>query len=217
MVEDRRFIVFLALLCVILAAAAYVGYRFLTGHAAATPSPSPTAADHPAPPGNATATPAKAATTPQIKGRYYDKEKGFSIQFPADWERIAGPQAMGAAILALSPPEGQEDQYRENVNVFTDDAPAEKNLEEYFQETMAGAHKLLTDLVEYEKDQVTLGGVPARRIVISHRLGQVSVKAIEYVLVKGKRGYAITCSAAPEQFDKYKPTFEEIAKGFKLE
>ena len=55
---NRGLVVFLAILCVAVAAAAYVGYRLLMPTVAATPSPA--AVDHSAPPGNATTTPAKA-------------------------------------------------------------------------------------------------------------------------------------------------------------
>jgi len=155
------------------------------------------------------------ATPAEEPDRYTNKEKGFSIKFPADWERKEG--MMGTAVLALSPQEGTADQFRVNVNVTIEDLPKTLSLDEYVAAALGALRKVLTDLEEHENSAMNVAGTPAKRLIFSHRMGAIKVKAMQCVLVKGTRGYVITCSAAPDQFDNYRPKFDEIVQSFRFE
>jgi hypothetical protein len=48
-------------------------------------------------------------------------------------------------------------------------------------------------------------------------MGQINVKEMLYLAVKGNRSYAITCSATPDSFDAYKAQFERIVGTFRFE
>ncbi len=146
--------------------------------------------------------------------RYYNKEERFSISFPIDWEKLEG--FMGNVVIGRSPLEGPTDRFRENVSVAVDNLSPGVTLEQNFQ---AGITQLttLTDYKEYERGQATIDNTEARWLVYSNRKGQVTVKVLVYSLVKGNRGYAISCNAAPEAFNRYRGQFEEIAKSFQFE
>ena len=148
-------------------------------------------------------------------GRYYSKDKGFSIRFPDKWETKEG--FMGTTILAVSAQEGPADTFRENVNVYVEELPRVYSLEEYWQLSLTNLRKLMTDFKEYDSGKATIGGEEATWLIYSFRMGTVKTKVIVYALVKGRRGYVITCSAGPDKFDEYKTTLEEIAESFKFE
>jgi len=155
------------------------------------------------------------ATAAEEPNRYTNKDKGFSITFPADWERKEGQ--MGTIVLALSPQEGPADQFRENVNVTIEDLPKTLSSDEYVEACLGTLRKVLTDLQEHENSAMNVADAPAKRLIFSHRMDAVKVKAMQCVLVKGTRGYVITCSAAPDQFDTYRPKFDEIVQSFRFE
>ena len=148
-------------------------------------------------------------------GRYYKKEDGFSIRFPEDWERKEN--VMGTVVIALSPAQGADDAFRENVNVTVETLPSPMTLDEYFNLSMVNLGKLLTEARRPEVADARIGGEAAKRVVYQTTMGQIGVKGMLYVAVKGNRGYALTCSATPDSFDAYKARFEEIAGTFRFE
>jgi len=148
-------------------------------------------------------------------GRYYKKQEGFSIRFPAEWEQKEN--VMGTVVIALSPAEGEADTFRENVNVVVEALPTPMDLEKYLELTVANLKNLLSAGQEPEVSDATLGGEKAKRVVYQTTMGQIGVKGTLYVAVKGNRGYAITCSATPDSFDAYKAQFERIAGTFRFE
>ena len=148
-------------------------------------------------------------------GRYYKKQEGFSIRFPEDWEQKEN--VMGTVVIALSPAQGADDAFRENVNVTVEALPSSMDLEKYLELSMANLKNLLSAGQVPEVSDTTLSGEKAKRVVYQTTMGQTGVKGTLYVAVKGNRGYALTCSAAPDSFDAYKASFEEIAGTFRFE
>jgi len=148
-------------------------------------------------------------------GRCYKKQDGFSIRFPAEWEQKEN--VMGTAVMALSPAEGEADTFRENVNVTVEKLQSPMDLEKYLELSMANLKKLLAAGQAPEVSDATLGGEKAKRVVYQTTMGPIGVKGALYVAVKGRRGYALTCSATPDSFDAYKARFEEIAGTFRFE
>ena len=148
-------------------------------------------------------------------GRYYKKQEGFSIRFPEDWEQKEN--VMGTVVIALSPAQGADDAFRENVNVTVEALPSSMDLEKYLELSMANLKNLLSEGQEPEVSDTTLGGEKAKRFVCQMTMGQINVKSTVYVAVKGTRGYLLTCSATPDSFDAYKARFEEIAGTFRFE
>ena len=148
-------------------------------------------------------------------GRYYKKQEGFSIRFPAEWEQKEN--VMGTVVIALSPAQGADDAFRENVNVTVETLQSPMDLEKYLELSMANLKDLLSAGQEPEVSDTTLGGEKAKRVVYQTTMGQINVKEMLYLAVKGNRSYAITCSATPDSFDAYKAQFERIVGTFRFE
>ena len=154
------------------------------------------------------------AKGPAEPGRFASAKDGFSIAFPPDWERQEG--LMGSAVNARSPAEGEADPFRENVTVVVERIPPGMALATYVDLNLANLQKVLAEGEAVEAADATIGGHPARRIVYTLAIGKLRVRNAVYLLVSGGRGYAVTCSALPETFDRYEERFAEVVGTLRL-
>jgi hypothetical protein len=148
-------------------------------------------------------------------GRYHSKESESSIKLPDSWETREG--VMGTAVIALSPREGATDEFRENVNVVVEELPSGMALEGYIEASLSNMRKLATDYNQVEDGRTTIDGVDASRLVYTHRMGQLDLQCLLYIIVKGRRGYNVTCSALQDTFETHRGRFEEIVATFRFE
>jgi hypothetical protein len=155
--------------------------------------------------------PAASPAAPTGFATYHSAEKGFAITFPANWARKE--KLKSAAVAAISPADGPGDQVRESVAVAVEDLPAGITLDAYDQASHQKIRAFLQKdgYEEQEHLRVKLGGAEAARLVYSHHKDGRPLKLITWLAVKGNRGYAISCIAAPKDFDRYLPQFEQIA------
>jgi hypothetical protein len=147
--------------------------------------------------------------------RYYNRKEDFSIMFPKEWENKEG--FMGCAVISLSPKENDADQFRENVNVAVEPLPGEMNLHDYFEKSISSVAKVITDFQVIEKGTTTINDHDAQWLIYSGRMGTIMLKCKQYYMIQDKRGYVITCSAAPDSYARTIRTFEKIAQSFEFE
>ncbi len=149
------------------------------------------------------------------QGRYYNREKGFSIQVPPGWD--FEEKKMRTDLIAVSPAEGPEDTFRENFNVLVEELGVNMTSEEYYQKGIPLFKQFAVDFMQHENGIERIDGKEFRYDIISHRMGPLKIKILQYLTVRQKKGYLITFSAADDKFDRYLPMFKEIAKGFRFE
>ena len=142
------------------------------------------------------------------KFQYANKEKGFEIVVPRDWEN--GENYYGTAFIAVSPLENKKDTFRENVNVVVE--PFAEGAEGYYKANLVNMKKLLTDFKELKTEKLKINSKDAVSLIYSHRMGEVNIKVLVFFMVNGKKAYCLTCSADPASFDKYSKIFKEIAE-----
>lgn len=147
--------------------------------------------------------------------RYYDRERGFSLQLPEGWERRA--PIGGLALLALSPAEGPRDRFRENVDVAVDSLPRGMTLEDYFKRGRAALAKSSRGFREIARGKADLGGANARWLVFEHRQEGRELKVLSFFLVGDGQGYVLTFTALQDTYAHYERAFEAIARGFRLD
>jgi len=175
--------------------------------AGCTLGPATRSASGPAPAGR-TAPPAAGFRT------YHNPARGFSITFPADWERKENFRGM--VVVAISPQAGPDDTFRENAAVVVEDLPAGTALDVYekaCREKLAASFKD-HGYREHESSRTSLAGCDAVRLVYSHRKDDFAMKLITWLVVKGGRGYVICCGSTPAEFDGHLPVFEQIGGSF---
>lgn len=144
----------------------------------------------------------------KASGRFYSREDGFSIQFPASWEQEQG--FMGTVILGVNPQGG-------NVNVVVSELSTPMSLQDYYHEATRGMDQILTDYKQLESGDGMVDNQPVKWLVYRNRMGRNIFEALQYFLVKDQRGYVITCTIVPERFDESRGLFETVAHSFKFE
>lgn len=145
---------------------------------------------------------------------YNCKSKGYSISFPKTWE--LKEKYRETDVIALSPQENSADRFRENVNVITSDLGQVYSLDTYYKANIENAEKGLNKFKQVQLTDIKINGIPTKRLVYTHEMQDISIKVIAFVLVKGKMGCVITCTALPDSYSKYEKTFDEVAKSFKF-
>lgn len=148
-------------------------------------------------------------------GRYLNREKGFSIEFPDGWKIMQ--DEMEATVLALSPVESRDDMFCEAVSVTVNELPARMTLAEYFYKTNELARDTFEDFKPEGSGTVRINDTEAKWIMFSYRMGQGRVRALGYCLVNGQRGFLITCDTEPRKFVKYRSQLVDTAMSFRFE
>lgn len=148
-------------------------------------------------------------------GRYVNREKAFSIIVPAEWD--IEERKMNTDVIAVSPGESAEDTFRENFNVLVESLPKEMTLDEYYMKGMPIFKEFAKEFIQHAGGFEEIDGEKFRYDVVSHKMGPLRIKVLQYLYVKGKKGYLITFSAADDKFSNYEPMFREVAKGFRFE
>jgi hypothetical protein len=150
-------------------------------------------------------------------GRYYNEKKGFSIEFPDKWEIKKGDGVETPLVEAVSPWENEDDPFSEFISVDVEEFSEEIDLGKY-------AARLRQDQVgefqyyeEIDRGETTINGVDAKITVYDIGMEEGTNRVLGFVLVKGMRGYLISCVAEDTKFSEYRETFEEAVFSFRFE
>ena len=148
----------------------------------------------------------------QGAGPYVSPTGGFTITFPASWERR--PVA-GGGIIGLSPQESGADRFRENVNVVYETLPAPMTAEQYAAANLRDMGTGLRDFRIVEQGRGPVGGRQSWWGVYSHTMGQ-PLMVLAYFLVANGRGYVVTCTGTPAEFARWRSIFVQVANTFRV-
>lgn len=150
--------------------------------------------------------------------RFVDKGRGFSIAFPNGWQQEK--DVRGTVVMALSQLEGKSDSFQENINVVVESLSGKMTSKEYFDASQVALKKVFHDQnFRLEKSgKEKLASHDAYWSVYTHKTPKGSLaKVLQYVTVKDLRAYIVTCSAAPERFNKFRTAFDSTLRSFRFE
>lgn len=147
--------------------------------------------------------------------KFVSKDGDYTIQIPDHWELMI--DQMGTDFIALAPPIDPKDLFRENINVISAkfDFPITKD--EYYSLNLKSLNDLLTDFDLEDSQDVKLGGVDARMIIFTHRIGVVNVRVIQYLILENQKAFVISFTSDTIEYPKIKDQFLQIASTFKFE
>lgn len=181
--------------------------------APAAPPAAPVVTPPVAPPAPAPSPEASAPAKPREEGRYYNEKHKFSIVFPADWTL----QDSEMMVMALSPQENPADAFMENIGILSMDLGTELSAKDIADMALEMIKQMTTGLEVHEKGTKTIDGLPATYYVFSGKMGEIEVKTMQFVFMKGSVEYVITCTANPQTFEKYRPAFDNMISSFRFE
>jgi len=151
----------------------------------------------------------------QVKFERYMSEKGgISLVFPSNWQIMKGK--MGTDLIALAPSYDPEDLFRENINIIYAKMDLPITPEQYYNYNIQSLEQLLNDFDLEKSEFITLGDVPAKKIIFTHTMGVLSTKVMQYLVIKDSHAYVITFTADSIDFEKILPLFTEIGSSLQI-
>lgn len=148
-------------------------------------------------------------------GRYYNRDKGFSIKIPDSWDTKKA--YLGTDIVAISPPEGPGDEFHENFNVLVQPLNESMTVDQFYQKSIPGFKTVTTEFRELSHGYCELDGKMSRWDIISHKMGPLTIKVLTYITIHNANGYVLTFSASEAKFGEYEQMFRNIADTFRFE
>jgi len=156
-----------------------------------------------------------AETTPDPAGttRYTDQDREFSIALPSDWQFQADYQ--GTALTAFGPA-AAEGESRPVINVSIEPLEPPLTLDQYAEQSQARLETSIYGLTVDSSGQGSLGGEPARWLVVTYNLDEHDATALLTYAVRGNEAYAVTALAEPGKFAELEPRLKELVGSFRF-
>lgn len=153
------------------------------------------------------------AAEPAGATRYTDAAGRFSLALPQDWQTL--PDYQGTAVTSFGQA-AAEDGMRPVINVTTERLDPPVALEEYAQQSRARLEAAFYGLEVSDSGDGTLGGEPARWLLVNYTVEGQAVTALMTYAVVGSQAYAVTALAEPEHFRELAPRFKELVGSFRF-
>ena len=146
--------------------------------------------------------------------KFVSKKAGFSIEVPKGYRAEKSSDEM-VPVTIYSPKKNKKDDFIENISVVAQ--PFEGDGDSYYNAYYLGMFSLLDDYKAVDNGSRTIHGQKAHWAVYTFAYNGYTAKILAYYFGFNGKGYAITCSAKEDTFDKYQKAFTEIAESFKQE
>ncbi len=160
------------------------------------------------------AAPDDANAVQEQAGVFKDRLKKFDVKFPEKWELRKG--MAGMYVVGISPLDGPNDKFRENVNIASQilDQPIE--LKAFFDEGQKALSEQLPGFKLIGVGDMTVGGLPVKWIEFSQSSGNIDANVKQFYIIAegGKRAFIITGASPPEEFTKFRPVMDQIVQSF---
>lgn len=150
-------------------------------------------------------------------GEFHDRLKKFSVQFPEKWELRKGMAGMD--VVGISPLEGPEDRFRENVNIASQVTDQPIDMKMFFDEGQKALSEQLPGFKLIGSGDLTVSGLPVKWIEFNQASGNVEATVKQFYIIadSGKRAFIITGAAPPDKFDNFRGVMDKIVQSFKFD
>jgi hypothetical protein len=141
----------------------------------------------------------------------------FSMIFPEGWE-VTEQYDEGAPVVAASKLDPDDPEFMlAYITVEVVELPDKPDVEEYFSFIRKEQSVDASYYSEHEYGEIKINGRKAMYNFFDVDFEDTYVRLLGYTLVKGKRGYLITCGAEPEDFSTYHDLFRQSAYTFRID
>jgi hypothetical protein len=149
-------------------------------------------------------------TTPASPTNTYDSGKGFSIKYPSDWTKDEPKN--GAISVLFGMPTNND---TENLNVQVWNLSANETLVSRTA-VLLPAVQSFSNFTQIEAVNTNLAGNPAYKVVYTANIGGDLLKLTQIWTVKNGKEYIITYKAAPNNYDTYASTAQQMIDSFQI-
>lgn len=159
----------------------------------------------------------------ELGERYHNNRKGFSIQFPAGWEKVkmAGAQVAmvspeykaGIMVLFRKMPEFDWSTLGEEFNDIDNDYEGVVKLYKSLPE-IRRKHGMIDSKLQVDNtSEIKVDNIDAFRVVCRYSSAK---KGIMYMFERGDVLWFVESTASKKDFPKYKDLFDEVMKSFRF-
>ena len=186
--------------------------------APATPTPAPTATPTATRPPPATPTPTSttaptrgsaSTATPEPFRRYENDIFGLAIRYPSDWDARTGLDPLVEPLLGAADPEGFP-----RLSLTIRYLPEIGTLEEAARDYETSLEQVLSDFQVVSRTSTrTEEGTPAQEIVLDFTIGELSMRASAFLVVRGSQVVQLFITSLRADYSRQSPLIEDISQG----
>lgn len=136
----------------------------------------------------------------------------LTLKVPGDWEVLAEDKTL---LTVVTPQEGPNDPFRENLRITAQDAPKGSTIDSLFQESIRPIEKGESPMKLIGRGSLTANGHKVLWMSLRPRQpkeDQKGLTLVEYGFVFGGKAYSFKAMAADAQLDKFKAAVEKALK-----
>ncbi|WP_107039769.1 hypothetical protein [Brumimicrobium mesophilum] len=144
-----------------------------------------------------------------------DKE-GFSIDYPESWV-LNEAGTMGTIFILFSPLSDEKDEFRENINLVTEDISAyDIDMDQYIEISTSQLKKYINNGKVIESERIDNGDLTFHKLIFSGEQGQFDLIFEVYTFLLDGTAYVLTFTTEKDQFKEFKEVGEQILDSFLL-
>lgn len=149
---------------------------------------------------------------------YENRAKGFAVKYPEQW-KVRETPASPTVVSFVSPLTSASDNFLDNANVTIVEfaGGVGLTLKAFDELNIAELKKVVTEYQLVQKENVTLGGLPAVMHVFTGRQGKIQLKYLQfYTMVNTSKAYMFNFIAEESQYAGYEAMAKEMAKSLTI-
>ncbi|MEL7427699.1 MAG: hypothetical protein AAFN81_32205 [Bacteroidota bacterium] len=147
---------------------------------------------------------------------YVYVEDGFEVDYPSTW-RLDASKTMGPVVFFYSPPEGDNDQFQENVNLLIQElGSTEIDLKEYTKLTKEQVKDWEAEIIRMDQIKDTEDGIPEGIYEYTANQFGMELHILQRVKIKDGKAYLLTYTAGQDTYDQYLEVAEGILQSFQF-
>ncbi|MBR9860864.1 hypothetical protein GYB22_08975 [bacterium] len=151
---------------------------------------------------------------PKIEGWVELDKEIYNVQYPPAWE-LRDQRQMNTEFILLAPADGDDDLFRENINLLIQQLPAETNtLDKYIARSEQDIKKMIDGSEILVSERKTDENGEYHILKYSGRQQIYNFVFEQQVRIMGDKAYCITFAAEQQNYPKYKETGEKILNSF---
>lgn len=140
--------------------------------------------------------------------------KSYSIQFPDKWD-LDTSKKFGTSFILFSPLESSKDQFKENVNMISQNISGQAiNLAQITEMSMNQLKKMITNPVILENKKIKAGNHEYQRLIYTGEQGVFHLKWEQYYMIINDNAYVLTLTCEQTKFPVYQAMGEKILNSF---
>jgi hypothetical protein len=145
---------------------------------------------------------------------YSSQAFGFTIQYPSNW-RVLPSMSPTQVVSFYSPFENLQDVIPVGVSISRSDYLTNVTLAGYTQRNLDILQRVGSNISQ--SSETTLSGMPAHMVISNNTLVDGTMNMVIWTVTNdGMNVYTIAYTATPQDFEQYRPIFDQMVSSFQI-